>query len=84
MEDWAEIRRLHTSEQLGIKTIARRLGQILMALDRACEEHGPCGVGGGCPAEVRAVAGRFGGGWVRAADPVVAGRVPGQARDGDR
>ena len=26
MEDWAEIRRLHRSEQLGIKTIARRLG----------------------------------------------------------
>ena len=26
MEDWAEIRRLHMSEQLGIKTIARRLG----------------------------------------------------------
>lgn len=26
MEDWAEIRRLHLSEQLGIKTIARRLG----------------------------------------------------------
>ncbi len=26
MEDWAEIRRLHMSEKLGIKTIARRLG----------------------------------------------------------
>ena len=26
MEDWAEIRRLHRSEKLGIKTIARRLG----------------------------------------------------------
>ena len=26
MEDWAEIRRLYMSEQLGIKTIARRLG----------------------------------------------------------
>ncbi|WP_456505171.1 IS21 family transposase [Arthrobacter sp. UYCu723] len=26
MEDWAEIRRLHRSEHLGIKTIARRLG----------------------------------------------------------
>jgi hypothetical protein len=26
VEDWAEIRRLHMSEQLGIKTIARRLG----------------------------------------------------------
>jgi transposase len=26
MEDWAEIRRLHRSEGLGIKTIARRLG----------------------------------------------------------
>jgi transposase len=25
-KDWAEIRRLHMSEQLGIKTIARRLG----------------------------------------------------------
>ncbi len=26
MEDWAEVRRLHRSEKLGIKTIARRLG----------------------------------------------------------
>ena len=26
MEDWAEIRRLHMAEGLGIKTIARRLG----------------------------------------------------------
>ena len=26
MEDWAEIRRLHRAEELGIKTIARRLG----------------------------------------------------------
>ncbi len=26
MEDWAEIRRLHRSEKLGVKTIARRLG----------------------------------------------------------
>ena len=26
MEHWAEIRRLHLSEQLGVKTIARRLG----------------------------------------------------------
>ena len=26
MEDWAEIRRLHRAEGLGIKTIARRLG----------------------------------------------------------
>src|SRR5450759_259752 len=26
VEDWAEIRRLHLSEQLGVKTIARRLG----------------------------------------------------------
>lgn len=26
MEDWAEIRRLHRSEHLGIKTIARRMG----------------------------------------------------------
>jgi len=26
VEHWAEIRRLHLSEQLGVKTIARRLG----------------------------------------------------------
>lgn len=26
MEDWAEIRRLHRSEGMGIKAIARRLG----------------------------------------------------------
>jgi transposase len=26
VKDWAEIRRLHMSEELGIKTIARRLG----------------------------------------------------------
>ena len=26
VEDWAEIRRLHFAEELGIKTIARRLG----------------------------------------------------------
>ncbi len=26
VEDWAEIRRLHFAEELGIKTIAKRLG----------------------------------------------------------
>ena len=26
VEDWAEIRRLHKAEKLGVKTIARRLG----------------------------------------------------------
>ena len=36
MEDWAEIRRLHKSEKLAIKAIARQLW--------GGEEHGPGGV----------------------------------------
>jgi hypothetical protein len=34
VEEWAEIRRLHRAEGLGIKTIARTLGNLA--------EHGAC------------------------------------------
>ena len=39
-EDWAEIRRLHKSEQMSIKAIVRH--------DGIGEEHGSCCVGLGC------------------------------------
>jgi hypothetical protein len=37
VEDWAEIRRLHRSEQMPIKAIARVMGLF--------EEHGEAGAG---------------------------------------
>ena len=48
-KDWAEIRRLHISEQLGIKTIARRLGlarntvRAALAADGAPKYERPAG-----------------------------------------
>lgn len=41
MEDWAEIRRLHRSEGLGIKTIARRLGVARNTVRAALAAHEP-------------------------------------------
>lgn len=41
MEDWAEIRRLHRSEGLGIKTIARRLGMARNTVRAALAAHEP-------------------------------------------
>lgn len=41
MEDWAEIRRLHRSEGLGIKTIARRLGVARNTVRAALVAHEP-------------------------------------------
>lgn len=41
MEDWAEIRRLHRSEGLGIKTIARRLGVARNTVRSALAAHEP-------------------------------------------
>lgn len=41
MEDWAEIRRLHRAEGLGIKTIARRLGLARNTVRAALRSDGP-------------------------------------------
>lgn len=41
MEDWAEIRRLHRSEGLGIKTIARRMGVARNTVRAALAAHEP-------------------------------------------
>ncbi|MCR6689357.1 IS21 family transposase [Cellulomonas sp.] len=41
VEDWAEIRRLHRSEGLGIKTIARRLGVARNTVRAALAAHEP-------------------------------------------
>lgn len=41
MEDWAEIRRLHRSEGLGIRTIARRLGLARNTVRAALAAHEP-------------------------------------------
>jgi transposase len=41
VEDWAEIRRLHRSEGLGIKTIARRLGVARNTVRAALVAHEP-------------------------------------------
>ncbi len=41
MEDWAEIRRLHRAEGLGIKTIARRLGVARNTVRTALAAHEP-------------------------------------------
>lgn len=41
MEDWAEIRRLHRSEQMPIKAIARRLGVGRNTVRRALAAEGP-------------------------------------------
>lgn len=41
MEDWAEIRRLHRAEGLGIKTIARRLGVARNTVRAALAAHEP-------------------------------------------
>lgn len=41
MEDWAEIRRLHRSEQMPIKGIARRLGISRNAVRRALAKESP-------------------------------------------
>lgn len=41
MEDWAEIRRLHRAEGLGIKTIARRLGVARNTVRSALLAHEP-------------------------------------------
>ena len=41
MEDWAEIRRLHRSEGLGIKAIVRRTGVSRNAVRRALASAGP-------------------------------------------
>ena len=41
VDDWAEIRRLHFSEKLGIKTIARRLGIARNTVRDAVRSDGP-------------------------------------------
>lgn len=41
MEDWAEIRRLHRAEGLGIRTIARRLGLARNTVRAALRSDGP-------------------------------------------
>jgi transposase len=41
VEDWAEIRRLHRAEGLGIKTIARTLGISRNTVRAAIESDGP-------------------------------------------
>jgi transposase len=41
VEDWAEIRRLHRAEELGIKTIARRLGVSRNTVRAALRSDGP-------------------------------------------
>ena len=41
MEDWAEIRRLHRAEGLGIKTIARTLGVSRNTVRAAIASDGP-------------------------------------------
>ena len=41
MEDWAEIRRLHRAEGLGIKTIARTLGISRNTVRAAIASDGP-------------------------------------------
>ena len=41
VEDWAEIRRLHMSEHLGVKTIARRLGLARNTVRAALASDGP-------------------------------------------
>src|SRR5207253_5228135 len=41
VEDWAEIRRLHRAEGLGIKAIARRLGIARNTVREALRSEGP-------------------------------------------
>jgi IS30 family transposase len=41
VEDWAEIRRLHRAEGLGIKAIARRLGVARNTVRDALRSDGP-------------------------------------------
>ena len=41
MEDWAEIRRLHRAEKLGVKTIARRLGVARNTVRAAIRSDAP-------------------------------------------
>ena len=41
MEDWAEIRRLHRAEGMGVKTIARRLGLARNTVRAALRSAGP-------------------------------------------
>ena len=72
MEDWAEIRRLHRSEGVAIKEIARRLG--------GGEEHGSGRVGVGQPAQVPAAIEGVGRRSVREDDPGPV--VEGAADDG--
>jgi hypothetical protein len=74
VEDWAEIRRLHRAEGMGIKTIARRLGISKNTVRRALSLHEP-------PRYQRPVRGSIVDG--RTADPGVAGGVPGDALDSD-
>ena len=41
VEDWAEIRRLHRAEGMGIKAIARRLGVARNTVRTALRSEGP-------------------------------------------
>ena len=76
VEDWAEIRRLHRSEGMPIKAIARVLGVGRNTVRRALAAEGPpkyrrCSAG---------VEGRCG----RTADPGVAADLSADAGHGDR
>ncbi len=74
VENWAEIRRLHFAEGLGIKTISKRLGVARNTVRTAIRAR---------PARISACAATVGGRPLRGRDQKAAQRLPHDAGDGD-